>query len=53
MKPLQQLEPLALRGPVLIPSSDSPENPGNPLIPKPGWNPKFSSFVVRRRRVSN
>jgi hypothetical protein len=34
-------------------SSFSPENPGNPLTPQPGWNPKFSSFVVRRRRVNN
>jgi hypothetical protein len=34
-------------------SDFSPENPGNPLIPKPGWKWKFSSFVVHRRRVNN
>ncbi len=31
----------------------SPENPGKPLIPTPGPMPKFSSFVVGRRRVRN
>jgi len=34
-------------------ADSSPENPGNPLIPEPGWNAKFSPFVVRRRLVNN